>query len=147
MQRELQEAWAGNRVVDHAQATRRGNLWRTFEIGKEGNVVVRGVEIGMVENIKCVGFELQLEALFDQELLGQAHVEADLEWASKTVPACRSKQGFIEIGPATVGNGNAVGPRSHELGSEIGHVELTECRRNSRRAISAPCCLLGGYAR
>jgi len=109
-QRELQGAWAPNRVLDAAQATRRGNPWRTFEIREEGNVVVRSVEIGMVENIECIGFELQLEALLDQELLGHAHVEAHLEWALKTVPARRSKQGFIEIGPATVGNGNAVGP-------------------------------------
>src|SRR5580692_6599897 len=147
MQRELQEAWAANRVLDHAQAPLGGNLWRTFEIRKEENVVVRSVEIGMVENVECIGFKLQQVALFDLEHLGQAHIEAHLERASETVPACRSKQGFKFVAPTTVASGNPVGPRGHELGSEISHVELTECRRNSHRAISTPCCLLGGYAR
>ena len=126
MQRELQEAWAANRVLDDAQATLRGNRWWTCEIGKEVHIVVRSVEIGMVENIKSIGFKLQQEALFDQELLGQARVEAHLEWASKTVPAVISKQRFKVIFPATVGSGDSVGPRSHELGSEISRVELTE---------------------
>src|ERR1700723_4304496 len=126
MQRELQEAWAANRVLDHPQAALRGNRWRTYEIGKEAHVVVRSVEIGMVENIERISFKLQRVALFDLEHLGQAHVEAHLEWASKTVPAVISKQGFKVIFPGTVGSGDSVGPRSHELGSEISRVELTE---------------------
>src|ERR1700752_3736912 len=69
---ELQEAWAANRVLDDAQAALRRNRWRTFVIGEEVHVVVRRVEIGMVENIECIGFKLQLKPLFDQELLGQA---------------------------------------------------------------------------
>src|SRR5579872_2485579 len=100
MQRELQEAWAANCVLDHAQAALGGNLRRTCEIGKEGHVVVRSVEIGMVENIERIGFKLQQVALFDLEHLGQAHVEAHLERTSKSVPACISIQGFIEIAPA-----------------------------------------------
>ena len=119
MQRQLQKAWAANRVLYHAQATLRGNRWRTYEIGKEGHVVVRSVEIGMVENIKSIGFKPQLVAFFNLELLGQAHVEAHLEWASKTVAACISIQGFIEIATAAVASGNSVGPRSHELRSKI----------------------------
>ena|SRR5580658_3800959 len=126
MQRELQEAWAANRVLDDAQAPRGGNLWRTYEIGKEAHVVVRSVEIGMVENIERIGFKPQLEPLLDQELLGQAGVEAHLEWASKTVPAVISKQGFKVIFSGTVGSGDAVGPRSHELGCKISRIELTE---------------------
>src|ERR1700733_3897373 len=126
MQRELKEAWAANRVLDDAQAPRGGKLWRTYEIGKEAHVVVRSVEIGMVENIERISFKLQQVALFDLKHLGQAHVEAHLEWASKTVPAVISKQGFKVIFPGTVGSGDSVGPRGHELGTEISRVELTE---------------------
>jgi len=60
MQRELQEAWAANRVLDDAQTPLRGNRWRTVVIGKEGYVVVWSVEIGMVENIERIGFKPQL---------------------------------------------------------------------------------------
>ena len=87
MPRELQEPSAANRVLNDAQATRGGNLWRTYEIGKEAHVVVRSVKIRMVENIEGIGLKPQLEAFFKQELLSQAGVEAHLEWASKTVPA------------------------------------------------------------
>src|ERR1700733_13078082 len=148
MQRELQEAWAANRVLDHAQAPLGGNLWRTFEIRKEENVVVRSVEIGMVENVECIGFKLQQVALFDLEHLGQTHIEAHLERASKSVPACISIQGFIEIATACIASRDSIGPRSHKLGSEISRVELTEGRRNSHRshgANTALSCLLGGY--
>src|ERR1035438_8331366 len=137
MQRELQEAWAANRVLDHAQATLRRNRWRTCEIGKEVYVVVRSVEIGMVENIKSIGFKPQQVALFELEHLGQAHIEANLERASKTVPACSSIQGFKLIAPASVAGRNPVGPWSHELGSKISRVELTECRRNSHNSHGA----------
>jgi hypothetical protein len=65
MQRELQEAWAANRVLDHAQATLRGNRWRTKVKGKEGHIVVRSVEIRMVENIERIGFKPKLEAFFE----------------------------------------------------------------------------------
>src|ERR1700722_18748980 len=118
MHRELQEAWAANRVLDDAQATLWGNRWRTYEIGKEGHVVVRSVEVRMVENIKRIGFKPQLVPLFDLELLGQAHVEAHLEWTTKTVPGCISIQGFELIATGAVASGNPVSPRRHELGSE-----------------------------
>jgi hypothetical protein len=86
MRAQLQEAWAANRVLDDAQAALRGNRWRTFVIGKEGHVVVRGVEIGMVENIESIGFKTEQEAFLDGELLVQAHVEAHLEWTSESIP-------------------------------------------------------------
>ena len=116
MHRELQEARAANRVLDQAQAALRGIRWRTLVIGKEVHVVVRSVEIGMVENIEGIGFKLQPVALFELELFGQAHVEAHLEWAAKSVPAGISIQGFIEIAAGPVASGNPVGSRSHELG-------------------------------
>src|ERR1700722_12089158 len=147
MHRELQEAWAANRVLDDAQATLWGNRWRTYEIGKEGHVVVRSVEIGMVENIECIGFNPQLVAFFELELLSQAHCEAHLEWPSKSVPAGISIQGFIEIAPATVASRDPVGPRSHELGCEISRIELTKFRRDSRAIRARMCCLRGSYAR
>src|ERR1700689_2198951 len=146
MQRELQEAWAAYRVLDDAQATLRGNLWRTHVIGKERHVVVRSVEIGMVEKIERIGFKPQLVALFKQELLGQAGVEAHLERTSKSIAARSSIQGFIVIAPGRIASRNPIGPRSHELGSKISRVELAELRRDSGGAISAPCCLLGSYA-
>ena len=147
MHRELQEAWAANRVLDEAQATFGGNRWRTFVIGKEAYVIVRSVEIGMVKNIERIGFKYQLVMLSDLKLLGQAGVEAHLKWASKSVPACSSIQGFIEIAPGTVASGNPVGPRSHELGCEISGIELTNCRRISLAICARVRRLLGGYAR
>src|ERR1700739_4748822 len=148
MQSQLQEAWAADRVLDDAQASLRRNRWRTCKIGEEVHIVVRSVEIGMVENIKSIGFKLQQVALFDLEHLGQAHIEAYLEGASKSVPACISIQGFIEVATACIASRNSIGPRSDKLGSEISRVELTEGRRNARAscgANTALSCLLGGY--
>src|SRR5579872_31325 len=147
MQRELQEAWAANCVLDEAQATLRGNRGRTGEIGKEGHVVIWSVEIRMIENIERIGFKPELVALLDHERLGQAHVEAHLEWASKTVPACSSKQGFKVIAPAGVAGRHPVGPWSHELGQEISGIKLTNFGRKSLTIRARMCCLRGRDAR
>src|ERR1700722_16541956 len=143
----MQKARTANCVLDDAEATLWGNLRRSFVVGKEVHVVVRSVEIRMVENIEGIGFKPQIVALLEYELLGQAGVEAHLERAPKTVPACRCKQGLIVIAAGTVARRNSVGPRSHELRAEISGIEFAKFRRYSRAICAGMGRLLGSYTR
>ena len=84
-------------MLNHSQAA----LWRNRrwagEVGEEGHVVVRSVEIRMVEDIKRIKFEAQVEAVPKWELLGKTHIEAHLKWASEQVPTGGSVQGLETI--------------------------------------------------
>ena len=114
---ELQEAWAANGVLDHAQAALRGESRRTLKVGEKGNVVVRSVEIGMVENIERVGFKVQTESFLDWELFGQAHVEAHLERARKVLRPVVPYKDSKSSHPLAVASRHSVGSRGYELGS------------------------------
>src|SRR5450432_876566 len=65
MHRQLQEARTAQRVLDNSQAAHRRKRGRARKVGEECNVVVGRVEIRMVEEVKRVGIEAQLEPFTD----------------------------------------------------------------------------------
>ncbi len=115
-------------MLDYPQAALWGNRCRTVVIGEKGHVIVRSVEVSMVEDVERVCFEPELKPLFDLELLRQVHVEAYLEWTAKTVSAGVSKQRFEVVASSRVASRNAVCTWSHELGCEVGGIELADLR-------------------
>jgi hypothetical protein len=57
VQAQLQEPRTPNRVLNDSQAARRRDRRWTFKVGKEFHVVVRRIEVGVVEHIKRVRFK------------------------------------------------------------------------------------------
>src|SRR4029077_11932540 len=123
MQYQLQEPRAPYRMLDYSQAARRRDGRWASEVGEEGHVVIRRVEIGMVEDIERVKFEAEVEALFERKLLRQAHIEAHLKWAAEQVPSGGSVQGLETIATRRVACRYSVRTGSYKLRRKIGRIE------------------------
>src|SRR5258707_1463987 len=98
MHRQLQEAVAADCLSDHAIVVRirrargqdRSRVRKTrerIEAAIQRKIAVRGVEIGMVENVEGVGLEFQGEAFPELEILENRNIEARLEWGAEDVAA------------------------------------------------------------
>src|ERR1700685_1649250 len=135
VQAQLQEPRTPNRVLNDSQAARRRDRSRTHEVGKEFHVVVRRIEIRMVEHIKRVRFKTQLEAFLDGELLGQTHVEADLERTSEQVPAGSAVEGLELIATGGSAGRHTVRARREKLRCKIGCIEHRRARIDAERAL------------
>jgi hypothetical protein len=87
VQGQLHKPGAAYRMLNYTQAASRRERRRTSIVGKEINVVIGRVEVGMIKHIESVGLKAQLETILDGKLLSQARVEAHLEWTPEEVPA------------------------------------------------------------
>src|SRR5580693_6817606 len=129
MQAQLQESRAADGVLNQSQAALGRVGRRTSKIGEERDVVVRRVEIGMIEHVERVSPEIQPEALLEGELLGQAHVKANLERTSEQVATRTTVERLEHIAPGCVASRHAVRAGGHKLRCKIGCIELTNLRR------------------
>src|SRR5271169_2165658 len=123
VQAQLQEARTPNRVLNNSQAARRRDRRRTLEVGKEFHVVVRRIEIGVVEHVKRVSFKTQLEAFLDGKLLGQTHVETHLERTPEEVAAGGAVEGLELIASGCIARRHTVRARRKKLRCKIGCIE------------------------
>src|ERR1700722_3219393 len=110
-------------MLNHSEAALRRDRRRACEVGEKGHVVVRRVEVGMVEDIERIEFEAKVEALFKGELLGHAHIEAHLKWPAEQVPSGGAVQGLETIAARRVACRYSVRTGSYKLRRKIGWIQ------------------------
>src|SRR5208282_2595153 len=135
VQTQLQEPRAADGVLNHAQTALGRVQNRTFIVVKEIDVVVRGVEIGMVEYVECVGLKAQTEALLDGELFRQTHIEAHLERTTEEVAAGIAIEGFVVITAGGVTERHSVGTGRDKLRCKIAGIENRSPRVDAEGAL------------
>jgi len=79
MQIQLQESRAANGVLNVAQAAGSHGQHRQREVAEKRNVVIRRVEIRVIEEVERVGAEAQPVLFFRQERLADGQVNTLLK--------------------------------------------------------------------
>src|SRR5580658_5970262 len=130
-------------MLNHAQAARGRDGRRTLEVGEKVHVVVRCVEIWMVEHVERVELKTQAEAILDGELLSQAHIEAHLERPSENIAARVPVERLELVASGCVAGRHAVRARRNKLRGKIVGVEHGAARIDAEGALQL--CLLRRY--
>src|SRR5215831_8379241 len=98
MNRELNESWAADRVLNQTQSRiLRRRKRRRIAAVTQAHAVVGRIKAGMIEDVEEIGPELKVYTLSDLELLGKSNIKALLERRSEQISAAGAKSGFERV--------------------------------------------------
>ena len=108
MQTQLQEAIAANGLLDYPVVLRVGRtlsedlgwIWKTregIETCVQGIIGIRGIKIRVIEDVKCIDLELEVQSFTQLEMFEKRCVEARLKRCAKDVSAISSIAGLVSV--------------------------------------------------